>query len=203
MDAPDVIVVGAGIAGLAAAWRLHQQLPSSRVTVLEGSTRVGGPLLTAEVGGVQVDVGAEAMLRRRPEGVALAEAAGLGDDLVDPATTAARLWLRGRPGDRAASRLEPMPRTLMGVPADLRGLDGVLSTKGVARAALDPVLPMTDLGEGDVSVGALVEERLGAEVVDKLVEPLLGGVYAGSARELSARATVPRRGCCASSCPPG
>jgi oxygen-dependent protoporphyrinogen oxidase len=85
-----------------------------------------------------------------------------------------------------------MPRTLMGVPVDLRGLEGVLSAKGVARAAMDTVLPATELGARDVSVGHLVEERLGKEVVDRLVEPLLGGVYAGHAREISARAAVPQ-----------
>lgn len=182
---PHVVVVGAGIAGLAAAWRLRRDGPAGlRVTVLEASPRVGGSLRVAEVGGVGVDVGAEAMLHRRPEGVALAREVGLADDLVHPATTAANLWNRGR--------LVPMPRTLMGVPADVRDLEPVLSQRGLARAALDPVLPATELGERDVSVGSLVEERLGAEVVDRLVEPLLGGVYAGHARELSARAAVPQ-----------
>ncbi len=85
-----------------------------------------------------------------------------------------------------------MPRTMMGVPLDLRGLDGIISARGLARAALDNVLPPTELGERDISVGDLVEERLGKEVVDRLVEPLLGGVYAGHAREISARAAVPQ-----------
>ncbi len=182
------MVVGGGIAGLTAAWRLRQRRPDVRVTVLEGSPSVGGALRTAQVAGVQVDVGAEAMLRRRPEGVALAEEVGLADDLVVPATTAARLWLR----QGSHARLVPMPRTLMGVPSDVRSLEGVLSTRGVARARLDTVLPATDLAGRDVSVGDLVEERLGAEVVDRLVEPLLGGVYAGHAREISARAAVPQ-----------
>ena len=103
---------------------------------------------------------------------------------MHPATTSAALWNRGR--------LVPMPRTLMGVPLDLRSLEGVLSARGLARAALDGVLPATELGDNDVSVGNLVEERLGKEVVDRLVEPLLGGVYAGHAREISARAAVPQ-----------
>ncbi len=178
------MVVGAGISGLAAAFRLTRELPGAEVTVLEASPCVGGSLRTAEVGGVVVDVGAEAMLHRRPEGIALAEEVGLGEDVVHPSTTSANLWTRGR--------LVRMPRTLMGVPLDLRGLDGVISAKGQARAALDAVLPATDLGGRDISVGDLVEERLGKEVVDRLVEPLLGGVYAGHSRELSARAAVPQ-----------
>jgi oxygen-dependent protoporphyrinogen oxidase len=87
-----------------------------------------------------------------------------------------------------------MPRTLMGVPADARVLadSGVLSTPGLARVALERGLPATRLDGQDVSVGWLVEERFGREVVDRLVEPLLGGVYAGHAREISARAAVPQ-----------
>jgi oxygen-dependent protoporphyrinogen oxidase len=179
-----VVVVGGGVSGLAAAHGIKRELPDAEVTVLESSTRIGGSLRTAEVAGVVVDVGAETMLHRRPEGVRLAQQVGLGDDVVHPATTSASLWSRGR--------LVPMPRTLMGVPLDLRSLEGVLSAKGLARAALDGVLPATELGEADVSVGNLVEERLGKEVVDRLVEPLLGGVYAGHAREISARAAVPQ-----------
>ena len=178
------MVVGGGISGLAAAHRVGGALPECDVLVLESAPRLGGALRSAEVGGVVVDVGAEALLNRRPEAVRLAREVGLGGDLVHPAATTPHLWSRGR--------LVPMPRTLMGVPLDLRSLDEVLTRKGVARAALDAVLPPTVLGEDDISVGDLVERRFGAEVVDRLVEPLLGGVYAGHARELSARAAVPQ-----------
>ena len=138
------------------------------------------------MGGVLVDVGAESMLNRRREGVDLARAAGLGDRVVHPATAAANLWTRGA--------MRPMPPTLMGVPTETRLLaaSGVISKPGLARVAVEPALPATRLGDQDVSVGWLVEERFGREVVDRLVEPLLGGVYAGHARELSALATVPQ-----------
>lgn len=183
---PHVVVVGGGISGLAAAAFLRRQAPDLRVTVLEGSPRVGGKLALAEVAGITVDTGAESMLNRRPEATALAREVGLGARMVHPATTTANLWSRGR--------MAPMPRTLMGVPVDARALaeSGVISKAGLARAALDAVLPVTRIGESDVSVGWLVEERFGREVVDRLVEPLLGGVYAGHARELSARAAVPQ-----------
>ncbi len=183
---PRVVVVGGGVSGLAAAAALRRRAPEARVTVLEAAPQVGGKLALAEVAGVAVDVGAEAMLNRRPEAVDLAREAGLGEDLVHPATTSANLWSRGE--------MLPMPRTLMGVPVDARALadSRVVSKAGLARAALDSVLPATRIGESDVSVGFLVEERFGREVVDRLVEPLLGGVYAGHARELSARATVPQ-----------
>ncbi|HLN76727.1 MAG TPA: protoporphyrinogen oxidase [Nocardioidaceae bacterium] len=182
----DVAVVGAGISGMAAAASLERRAPGIRVSVFEGSASVGGKLALAEVGGIAVDVGAEAMLNRRPEAISLAQEVGLADRLVHPATISANLWSRGQ--------MVPMPRTLMGVPVDARALaeSGVISKAGLARAALDAVLPATRIGESDVSVGWLIEERFGKEVVDRLVEPLLGGVYAGHARDLSARATVPQ-----------
>ena len=183
---PRVAVVGAGITGLAAAEALRRAAPDHEVVVLEGSASVGGKVARAEVGGVSVDVGAEAMLNRRPEAVELAREVGLGDRLVHPATTSAHLWSRGR--------LRPMPRTLMGVPTDpaLLADSEVLSAPGLARAAEEPQLPPTELDDRDVSIGWLVEQRFGREVVDRLVEPLLGGVYAGHAREISARAAVPQ-----------
>jgi len=174
-----VVVVGAGIAGLTAAHDL--EAAGHDVLVLEAADRVGGKLHGAEVGGVRVDVGAEAMLNRRPEGVELARALGL--PVEHPTATGSRIWTRGA--------LRALPRSLMGVPLDLDQLaaSGVLSPDGLARArAGAPPAPVT----GDVSVGALVDERFGPEVTDRLVEPLLGGVYAGNARLLSARATVPQ-----------
>ena len=177
--------MGAGIAGLAAAWELRGRSPQADVLVLEAADRVGGKLRLAEVAGTTVDVGAESILFRRPEGVELARAAGLDDDLVHPATTAARVWSRGR--------LAPLPRSVLGVPADLEDLrgSGLLTEEGLARAAEEPDQPETTVGE-DLSVGELVEQRFGPEVVDRMVEPLLGGVYAGHAREISARAAAPQ-----------
>ena len=176
---PSSVVVGGGLAGLAAAWFLAEA--GHRVTVLEGSSVVGGKLRTGEVAGVRVDVGAESMLARRPEGVALAQALGL--PLVHPATTASRVWSRGE--------LHPLPRTLMGVPLDPEALaeSGLLSADGLEQALHEQPLPSP---AGDLSVTDLIAPRLGSEVVERLVEPLLGGVYAGHAALLSARATVPQ-----------
>ncbi|QCC76540.1 FAD-dependent oxidoreductase [Nocardioides daphniae] len=174
-------MVGAGIAGLAAARRLADV--GRRVLVLEASDHLGGKLRTAEVAGVTVDVGAEAMLNRRPEGVALAHSVGI--ELEHPTVASSRIWTRGG--------LRPLPRSLMGVPLDLEGLEasGVLSEAGLERVRQEPTLPPTVVTD-DVSVGDLVAARFGDEVVDRLVEPLLGGVYAGDARRLSARACVPQ-----------
>ena len=174
-----VIVVGGGLAGLTAAYLLNRE--GHEVTVLEGAAEPGGKLRRTEVGGVVVDVGAEAMLAFRPEGLELARELGL--EVVHPAVQSSRIWTRGA--------LRHLPRSVMGVPLDLDELreSGILSEEGLARARAErPGQPVDE----DLSVGDLVASRLGNEVVDRLVEPLLGGVYAGHARRLSARATTPQ-----------
>ena len=183
MTVTRTVVVGGGIAGLTAAYLLGED-GTRDVHLLEGSPQVGGKLRLAEVGGVSVDVGAEAMLARRPEGVALARELGL--PVVHPVATRSQLWSR--------DALRPLPRSLMGVPLDVDELaaSGVLSAAGLRRVRAEPSIPPTELGDADLSVGDLVAGRFGDEVVDRLVEPLLGGVYAGHARELSARAATPQ-----------
>ncbi|MFI9253724.1 protoporphyrinogen oxidase [Streptomyces sp. NPDC053069] len=177
-----VVVIGAGVAGLAAAHRLLGR--GMRVTVLEASGRVGGKLLPGEIAGVRVDLGAESMLARRPEAVALAREVGLAERLQPPATATASIWTRGA--------LRPMPKGhVMGVPGTAAALSGVLSDEGLARIERDADLPRTELGD-DVAVGEYVAARLGREVVDRLVEPLLGGVYAGDAYRISMRSAVPQ-----------
>ncbi|WP_405864250.1 protoporphyrinogen oxidase [Streptomyces sp. NBC_01515] len=177
-----VVVIGAGIGGLAAAHRLLDR--GVRVTVVEASDRVGGKLLPGEIAGSRVDLGAESMLARRPEAVALAREVGLTDRLRVPATATASIWTRGA--------LRPMPKGhVMGVPGTASALSGVLSDEGLHRIERDADLPRTEVGD-DVAVGEYVAARLGREVVDRLVEPLLGGVYAGDAYRISMRSAVPQ-----------
>jgi oxygen-dependent protoporphyrinogen oxidase len=177
-----VVVIGAGIGGLAAAHRLLDR--GVRVTVVEASERVGGKLLPGEIAGARVDLGAESMLARRPEAVALAREVGLTDRLQPPATATASIWTRGA--------LRPMPKGhVMGVPGTASALSGVLSDEGLHRIERDADLPRTEIGD-DVAVGEYVAARLGHEVVDRLVEPLLGGVYAGDAYRISMRSAVPQ-----------
>lgn len=177
-----IAIVGGGIAGLAAAYFLRDQ--NVTVTVLESSPRLGGKLAASEVAGLSVDAGAEALLARRQEGIDLISELGLADQLRQPGTTSARIWTRGQ--------FRPLPkRQFMGVPGDLDELERtqIISPAGLARARNEPepVAPRT----GDVSVARYVGDRLGAEIVDRLVEPLLGGVYAGRPDQLSFDATLP------------
>lgn len=186
MAQAHVVVIGGGIAGLTAAARLGGVVGGparARVTLLEASERLGGKLYGGEVGGVGVDLGAESMLARRPEAVELARAVGLGAELEPPTTARAAIWTRGA--------LRPLPGgQVMGVPGDLAALadSGVLTPEGLERARHEGA---TEVGD-DVAIGRYVADRLGREVVDRLVEPLLGGVYAGHADEISLRAAVPQ-----------
>lgn len=186
-----VVVVGGGITGLATAWFLEQGVTAGasaggvEVTLVEAADRLGGKIATRRISDIAVDVGADAFLARRPEGERLVRRLGLEDRLVAPATGQVWLWVRGA--------LRPLPPgTVFGVPSELSTLarSGILSPLGVARAALEPLLP-SRRRLGDRSVGEVVARRFGREVADHLVEPLLGGVYAGRADQLSLEAAAP------------
>lgn len=178
-----VAVVGGGIAGLAAAWELATS--GAEVAVYEPG-HLGGKLLTSEFLGRPVDEGPDALLARVPDGTGLCREVGLGDELVAPASSKALLWSDGK--------LRPFPDGLvLGAPARLVPLarSRVLSLGGMARALGDLVLPRTQLGS-DESVFNVVAARFGAEVAAKLVDPLVGSIYAGPTMGLSAATTAPQ-----------
>jgi oxygen-dependent protoporphyrinogen oxidase len=183
-----VAVVGGGISGLAAAYFIRKARPDVRVSVFESAGVVGGKLRVAEVAGLSLDVGAESLFARRPEAVDLVRDVDLGSDLTWPLTTQAAIWFGGR--------LIPLPaRTVMGIPGDLSTItdSGLFSVSELARIGAERQLSGMPV-QGDVPIGTLVAERLGHAVVDRLVEPLLAGVYAGHADQLSLDATVPALG---------
>ena len=180
-----IAVIGGGISGLSAAFFLARDLPEADVVLYEQSGVLGGKLRTGELAGRQIDVGAEAMLARRPEGLELLDAVGLAPARVRPLTTSAQLW--------AGGRRHVIPTGMVtGVPGDIEAVRAasVLSGPGLAQLGVEADAGAPPLTH-DVSVGNLVEARMGREVVDRLVEPMLGGVYAGRADELSLRATMP------------
>lgn len=179
-----VVVIGGGISGLAAAHTLQQD-PDVDVTVIEADAKFGGKLREGEIAGTRVDLGAESLLALRPEAVRLAIEMGLQDELEPPVTTQAGVLSR--------DRIRPMPAGLVsGIPTDLRMLaaSSVMSLGGLLRVPLDHLLPQTTVG-ADVAIGEYVAARLGREVTDRLVEPMLGGVYAGQSDQLSMEMTVP------------
>lgn len=184
---PRVVIVGGGVSGLATAHYIHALLGAQvRLTVIESGPKMGGKIATEEFGGHLVDTGPDALLVRMPAMAALLEDLGLGDQIVAPAALGAHIWSRGR--------LRRIPTgTMFGVPDRLIPLlkSRLLSPLGIARAGLDVVLPRRRHAADDPSIADLVAPRLGPQVFDRLVEPLLGGVHAGRAAELSARSTVP------------
>ncbi len=180
-----IAVVGAGISGLTAAWLLQRQ--GRDVVVFDGAERVGGKVWTRPLQGEPFDVGADAFLARQPDFVELCEDLGLGHELVAPAT--GQVWLWFRDGLR---RLPP--RTIMGIPSDLDALasTGVLSHVGLSRARAEGALPPPSLAaHEDPPLRPFVVERWGDEVADRLVDPLLSGVYAGDISKLGLRSATP------------
>ncbi len=188
-----VAVVGGGIAGLTAAWALRSGAGPAgpvRVTLLETSDRLGGKLRTAPLGDGRVDVGPDAFVARRPEALALCAELGLDGELVPPGARGAAVWARGR--------LRTLPDGLaLGLPTRLAPLvrSGILDLAGLARASLDLVRPPRPSRSGadgaDRSVGEIVRSRLGPQVLARLADPLIGGINAGPASEMSAAAVFP------------
>lgn len=183
-----VAVVGAGIAGLAAAWELSGA--GVRTVVLEGSSRLGGKIAGTEFGGRHVELGPDAFLARRPEAVDLCRELGIEDELVPPGSRSSYLWHRGR--------LHPLPAGLaLGVPTRLGPLaaSGVLSPGGLGRVAADlGTLPWRrrTWPAADEPIGPLLGARLGHEVVERLADPLIGGIHAGSVDTMSTAAVFPQ-----------
>ena len=178
----------AGIAGLAAAWTVCDRAArGGRDACSKRRRRSAASCASRRSPAQPVDVGAEAMLARRPEALELARAAGLGDDLVDAVTTSASVC--------AGGALHPLPaRTMMGVPSDVAAAraSGVLSAGvGWRRSRPSRRCPRCRRWPRTSASVRWCGTRLGDEVVDRLVEPLLGGVYAGRADELSLRAAMP------------
>ena len=184
-----VVVVGGGISGLTAAWELsggaQPRSDAPAIVVLESSPRLGGALRSDEFGGRVVDMGPDGFLGRRPEAVDLCHEVGLADALMPIAGRGASVWARGR--------LRPLPDGLaLGIPTRFWPTvrSGVLGVRGRADLARDAVLPRPDVRGpiGDRSVGPLVARKLGQRVVDTLVDPLIGGIHAGSVDDMSAAA---------------
>ncbi|APE35897.1 protoporphyrinogen oxidase [Nocardia mangyaensis] len=180
-----IAVIGGGISGLVAAYRLRQKLGDEvDIVVLEQSERVGGVLRTGELAGEPLDLGAEAFVGRRPEVIELMGELGLDDQLVRPAGKRPLVWAQGAP--------HPLPgRTLMGIPSDAESLRGLVDDATLTQVATEPERSLSWEPGADVDVQTLVGERFGRQVVERSVDPLLGGVYAGISAGIGVRAALP------------
>ena len=182
-DAPDVVVVGAGVAGLSAARGLARA--GLRVTVLESGDRAGGQLRTATLDGTVVDVGAESVHLGPPGAAALVADLGLREGAVEARPSRTLVWTgrRARPlpdgvTPTGPTRLLPVLRS------------GLLSWRGLLRAGQEPLRARPVLAP-DVAVGTFLRERFGDQVVDRLVDPLLGSLHGGDVDRLGVAGAAP------------
>lgn len=184
----DVVIVGGGITGLAAAHRLRERDPAARVTVLEASDRLGGAVWTEHPPGFVLEGGADSFLTEKPWAMDLARRLGLEDRLIRTRDEQRRTFIvRG-------GTLYPLPDGfLMMAPTKLASLvtSGLFSLTGKLRMALDLVLPRRAAGD-DESLDAFVRRRLGREALERAAQPLVGGIYTADPRRLSLAATMPR-----------
>jgi oxygen-dependent protoporphyrinogen oxidase len=178
-------VVGGGISGLTAAYRLRTALGDDvSITLFDPADRLGGVLRTEQVGGVAIDVGAEAFVVRRPEMPALLAELGLANRHVG--TTGARPLIYSQ------DRLHPLPpATLNGIPSSAESMAGLVNDATLARIASEPSRPFHWQTGADPAVADLVADRFGEQVVARSVDPMLGGVYAGSAATIGVRSAAP------------
>ena len=178
-------VVGGGISGLTAAYKLRRLVgDDALITVFDPADTLGGTLRTVRVAGHPVDVGAEAFVARRPEVPALLAELGMADLQID--TTGVR------PLIYAGAGLHPLPEgTVNGIPTSAQSLAGLVDDATVARVAAEPSQPLRWARGTDPAVADLVADRFGAQVVARSVDPLLAGVYAGSAATIGLRSAAP------------
>lgn len=186
-----IAIVGGGVAGLAAAHRLHQLAPAAELRVFEAGARLGGPLSTLRRDGLVLEQGADNFLTRDPAAVDLCRELGLANQLIPTSTENRRALVVCR------GRLERVPEGFVLMqPHNLRGIlrSPVLSRRGKLRLLAEPLVPRRASGatpDADESVAAFATRRLGRETYERLVEPLLAGIYVADAHRLSLAATMP------------
>lgn len=180
-----IAVLGAGISGLVAAYRLRRlHGDAAEIILVDAASRPGGQLRTVDLAGDPFDVGAEAFVTRRPEVPALLAELGLADLIEHPGPARPAVWARGA--------LHALPAgTLMGIPTSGAALGGLVDAAAAARVDAERERPLRWEIGADPSIGELVGDRFGRVVVERSVDPLLGGVYSGRADGIGVRAALP------------
>ncbi|MGJ9382937.1 protoporphyrinogen oxidase [Salipaludibacillus sp. CF4.18] len=190
MSKQRIAIIGGGITGLAAAFYLEKEIKQGNIdaeyALYEGSGRLGGRIQTDYQDGFVIEKGPDSFLARKTSMSEFAKDVDMNEDLVDNHSGSFILHHH---------TLHPMPEgAVMGIPTKIMPFakTKLFSPMGKARAACDLVLPKTNNGQGDESLGHFFRKRLGNEVVDHLIEPLLSGIYAGNIDQLSLQATFPQ-----------
>jgi oxygen-dependent protoporphyrinogen oxidase len=194
MTPKRIVIVGGGITGLAAAYaaarRSRELARPTDITVIDAGSRWGGNLVTERVGDFLLDGGPDSWVASKPAATALARELGLEGALVGTDPKNRRYYVAW------AGRLHPVPEGIvLGVPTDVSSLvhGGLFTWRGKLRMACEPLVPARSFaGDEDESIESFARRRLGREATERLVAPLLGGISAGDASELSVRAAVPQ-----------
>ena len=184
--AKSVAIIGAGITGLSSAYFIKKQNPNIDVTIYEATDRAGGKIQTYRKDGYTIELGPESYLGRKKIMTDVAEDIGLKDDLITNQTGQSYIY--------AKNKLYPIPGgSIMGIPTDIKPFIStkLISLKGKLRAGLDLIKKPTKMDE-DISVGAFFRDRLGDEVLENLIEPLMGGIYGTNIDDLSLMSTFPQ-----------
>lgn len=187
-----VVIIGGGITGLTAVYRLQcearqHNLPLD-ITLLEREARLGGKILTVREHDCVIEGGPDSFLASKPQAIQLCEQLGIAERLIGTNDAQKRTYIYSR------SRLHDLPAGLSGlVPSRLAPLmrSSLISPLGKARLLMDFVMP-AQRANGDESLANFVSRRLGRETFARLIEPLMGGIYAGDANQLSLNATFPQ-----------
>lgn len=182
----NAVVIGGGISGLASAYFLSERPDPPKITILESEDHLGGTIRGIDFGSKKVETGPDSFITRNLSAVDLAAILELSERLVAPATSSAFIYSR--------SKLHHIPKgTVFGAPSDMKKFLGnsLISRPGQLRAALEPLLGRARI-EGDTTVGAFSKKRWGREVTDKLIEPLVGGIHAGTVQQLSLAQCAPQ-----------
>lgn len=182
-----VAIIGGGVSGLSAARSLEQQLPNVNIELFEASNQLGGKIQTREVEGLTLELGAESFLSRKPHGIALCDQLELTQHLrgTNPNNKKTFVW--------HGEQLHPLPEGLSGfVPSNMNSLKSstLLNGFGKLRIGLDYLLPVRNAG-GDESLASFMSRRLGKQAYQRLVQPLLCGIYCADGKDLSLNATFP------------
>mgnify|MGYP003332847591 FL=1 len=187
-----VVIVGGGISGLATAFALQEQASAAglslRCTVLESSPAWGGKIVTHRIGELTTEAGPDSFLSQKQAGLELCRKLGLTDQLINTNETAKRAFVLSR------GRLHELPEGLITfVPKQLGPFlrSGLLSWTGLARMGLDVVMPRGP-ADGDESLASFFRRRFGSQAFERVLEPLMAGIYAGDADQMSVKATFPR-----------
>ncbi|CAM3984506.1 protoporphyrinogen oxidase [Saccharibacillus endophyticus] len=187
-----ILVLGGGISGLASAFYLAKQAKeqgiSLEITIVEESEQLGGRLRTENREGCLIEKGPDSFIARKTAILDLTAELGLTGELVPTNPNAKTSYILHK------GKMHPMPMGfILGIPTKLSPFirTGLISPMGKLRAALDLVLPKKQ-GKGDEALGDFIERRLGKEVLERITEPLLAGIYAGDTRSLSLNATFPQ-----------